>query len=110
VVVGGDLLFVAQRDQLAALAVRHGIPAIYGSRPQVTAGGLMSYGTDDIGLTQIAGNYTARILQGEKPANLPVQLAIRRWPAAKAKSSAMGHTLAIGVGGRHHTKGLPCRV
>jgi putative tryptophan/tyrosine transport system substrate-binding protein len=67
-----DGLFNARSDQLAALTVRHAMPAIYQYRAFAAAGGLMSYGgslTD--GVRQV-GLYTGRILKGEKPADLPV--------------------------------------
>ena len=72
-VVGGELLFFAQRDRLATLAVRHGVATIAQYREFATAGGLMTYGASSTELGRLAGAYTGRILKGEKPANLPVQ-------------------------------------
>jgi putative ABC transport system substrate-binding protein len=76
-IVNGDAFFTTQRDQLAALASRHAVPAIYQYRENVLAGGLMNYGTSAAGAYHIVGGYTGRILKGEKPADLPVQQPTR---------------------------------
>jgi ABC-type uncharacterized transport system substrate-binding protein len=71
--VDADQFFLRRREQLIALAARHMLPAIYSAREFPDAGGLMSYGTVRAEVFYQAGVQTARILKGEKPADLPVQ-------------------------------------
>jgi putative tryptophan/tyrosine transport system substrate-binding protein len=66
-------LSIVHRDPIIALAARHRLPAIYGLRAFVTAGGLISYGADAIEPYRGAAGYIDRILKGEKPSSLPVQ-------------------------------------
>src|SRR5271169_2589102 len=76
-VIGGDSLFSGHNDQLAALTVHHAVPAIYQRREFAAAGGLMGYGSNIADTHRLAGNYTGRVLNGEKPADLPVQQATK---------------------------------
>src|SRR5262245_43753688 len=77
VIVGADSLFVSRRDPLVGLAARHSMPAIYFLREFADIGGLMSYGPSQTDAYRLAGGYTARILKGETPANLPIQQAVK---------------------------------
>jgi putative tryptophan/tyrosine transport system substrate-binding protein len=70
--VAGDAFFLSRRVQFASLAAHHRIPVAYADRDIVVAGGLMSYGTDLTDMFRQAGAYTANILKGAKPADLPV--------------------------------------
>jgi putative ABC transport system substrate-binding protein len=66
-------LAVIHRDLIVKLAAQHRLPAVYFDRPFVTAGGLVSYGPDQVDQFRRAADYVDRILKGEKPADLPVQ-------------------------------------
>ena len=71
-IVAADPLFNNRRVQLATLAARHGLPAVYPLRGFAEAGGLMSYGPDDLDRYRPVGVYAGRVLKGEKPADMPV--------------------------------------
>jgi putative ABC transport system substrate-binding protein len=75
--IAPDGLFGSRRVQLATLAARHAIPTACSVREQVEAGGLMSYGTDLVGMFHQTGVYTGRILKGANPADLPVLQSTR---------------------------------
>ena len=72
-VIGPDQFFNSRIEQLARLALQHSVPAIYQYRAFVAAGGLMSYGGNLADAFGLAGVYAGRILNGEKPTDLPVQ-------------------------------------
>jgi putative ABC transport system substrate-binding protein len=87
--VGGGPLFFGHRRQIVALASRHALPAIYLLREYLEVGGLMSYGASITDAYRRAGVFAGRILKGEKPADLPVELATKldliiNLPTAKA--------------------------
>jgi putative tryptophan/tyrosine transport system substrate-binding protein len=74
-VVGADPFFGGRTEQLAALSLRYAVPTITTNRDFAAAGGLMSYGASGTDGHELAGVYTGRILNGERPADLPVQLS-----------------------------------
>jgi putative ABC transport system substrate-binding protein len=76
-VIGTDGLFISQSEHLAALTMRHAVPAIFQFRTFAAAGGLMSYGGSLADMYRQSGVYTGRILKGEKPGDLPVQQVTR---------------------------------
>jgi putative tryptophan/tyrosine transport system substrate-binding protein len=75
--VGADAFFVSRRVQIAILAARYMVPAIYTIGDYAEAGGLISYGTDVADSARQQGVYVGRILKGTKPADLPVLQATK---------------------------------
>jgi putative tryptophan/tyrosine transport system substrate-binding protein len=67
-----DAFLYSRRKRIAALAASHAVPAIFDVRDYVDAGALVSYGADYLNVMRLAGDYTARVLKGDKPAELPV--------------------------------------
>ena len=100
-VVSTDNLFADRPVRLVMLAARHAIPAIYPYRAFAAAGGLMSYGADLADAFWHVGTYAGRILKGEKPANLPVQLATKVALTINLKTAkALGITFPLPLLGR----------
>jgi putative ABC transport system substrate-binding protein len=77
-VIGPDPFFASRSEQLAALTVRHVVPAVFEGESFAAAGGLISYGGNVADSYHLAGIYTGRVLKGDKPADLPVQQATTR--------------------------------
>jgi putative ABC transport system substrate-binding protein len=77
VVISSDSFFFTRSQQLAALAARHAMPAIFGFREFTSAGGPMSYGGSVVDAHRLLGVYTGRVLKGERTADLPVQQATK---------------------------------
>jgi putative ABC transport system substrate-binding protein len=73
----GDSFFLGRAREVASLAAHHAVPTIYTLRDYAMAGGLISYGSPLADGDRTVGLYTGRILKGEKPADLPVQLATK---------------------------------
>ena len=70
--ISPDVFFNTRSEQLAALSLRHAVPAIYQYPQFAAAGGLISYGSDETEYYRLIGAYAGRILKGEKPGDLPV--------------------------------------
>jgi putative ABC transport system substrate-binding protein len=100
-VIGGDPFFTGRQEQLAVLAARHAMPTVYENREFVAAGGLMSYGGNLIDAYRQCATYAARILKGEKPADLPVQQSTKVELFLNLKTAKkLGLTIPITLLGR----------
>jgi putative ABC transport system substrate-binding protein len=100
-VIGPDAFFAARSEQLAALAVRHAVPAVFENREFVAAGGLVGYTGSIADAYRLAGVYVARILKGEKPGELPVQRSTKVEMFLNLKTAtALGITVPLPLLGR----------
>jgi putative ABC transport system substrate-binding protein len=100
-VIGSDPFLNIQSEQLAALALRQALPAIFQYRQFAAAGGLASYGGSIADAYRTAGVYTGRILKGEKPADLPVQQSTKVELIINLKTAkALGLTVSLPLLGR----------
>ena len=100
-VVGADFFLVSRRDKLIELAAQQKVPAIYPLREFAAAGGLMSYGTSLGEGYRLVGHYAARILKGEKPADLPVQQSTKVELVLNLKTArTLGLTFPLSLLGR----------
>jgi putative ABC transport system substrate-binding protein len=99
--VVNEAFFNSQSEQIAALSLRHAVPAIYMFREFAEAGGLMSYGGSLTDNYRQVGDYAGRILKGEKPADLPVQQATKVELIINLKTAkALGITVPLSLLGR----------
>ena len=100
-VVGADPLFTSRSARLGERAARHAVPAIFENRSFAAAGGLASYGGNLIDSYRLTGVYVARILKGEKPADLPVQQGTKLELFINANAAkALGITIPLPLSGR----------
>jgi putative ABC transport system substrate-binding protein len=100
-VVGADPLFASRSARLGELAARYAMPAVFENRSFAAAGGLASYGSNALDSYRLTGVYVARILKGEKPADLPVQQGTKLELFINAKSAkALGVTIPLPLSGR----------
>jgi len=101
VVISPDTFFSSRAERLGALSVRYTVPTIFEFRPFITSGGLLSYGGSETDNYRLVGNYTGRILKGEKPADLPVQQATKVELIINLKTAkALGITVPLDLIGR----------
>ena len=101
IVIGADAFFASRSKQLGALADRYSVPTIFAYREFATAGGLVSYGSNNADLFRQVGAYSGRILKGENPANLPVLQATKVEMIINLKAAkALGLNVPLSLLGR----------
>ena len=100
-VIGPDALFSGHGEELATLASRYGVPAIFENREFAAAGGLTSYSGSVVEAYRLAGVYTGRVLRGDKPSDLPVQRATKVELYINLKTAkALGVAVPLTLSGR----------
>jgi len=100
-VISPDNLFSSHSKQLAALTVRHTMPAIFEFREFAAAGGLISYSSSETEYYRLVGGYAGRILKGDKPADLPVQQSTKVELYINLKTAkTLGITIPLPLSGR----------
>jgi putative tryptophan/tyrosine transport system substrate-binding protein len=99
--IGPDFFLNTRIAQLARLALRHRVPAVFSYRPFVAAGGLISFGPDENEYYRLVGTYAGRVLKGDKPADLPVQQSTKVELIINLKTArALGITVPLSLLGR----------
>ena len=100
-IIGNYQFFDSREEQLAALALRHAVPAIFVYRRFAAAGGLMSYGANEAETFRLVGIYAGKILKGEKPGDLPVQRSTKVELIVNLRTAkALGITVPLPLSGR----------
>ncbi len=100
-IVTADSVFAAAQESIVALATKHNLPVIYPDRSYVTAGGLVSYGTDYPAVFRRSADYADKILRGAKPADLPVEQPTKFELVINLKTAkALGLTIPPSLLGR----------
>jgi putative ABC transport system substrate-binding protein len=100
-IIGPYLFFNSRIEQLAALSLRHAVPAIFSYRRFVAAGGLMGYGPSEAETYRLVGIYTGKILKGANPGDLPVHRSTRVELIINLKTAkALGIAVPLALSGR----------
>jgi ABC-type uncharacterized transport system substrate-binding protein len=100
-VIGGEPFLNSRSGKLGALTISHRIPTIFQFRAFAAAGGLASYGSSLVDAYRVAGSFAGRILKGEKPADMPVQLATKFELIINLKTAKLlGISVSLPLAGR----------